>query len=56
MTSNKHVDFRKIESSGTAVFKKHLFFLNKKSNAFEVKLPKFWAKQTTVFFLIENKF
>ena len=29
MASNKHVDLRKIENSGTAVFKKQLFSLNK---------------------------
>ena len=36
MASNKHVDLGKIENSGTAVFKEHLFFLNKISNVFEM--------------------
>ena len=43
MTSNKHVDLRKIENSGTAIFKELLFFLNK-INIFEIKNRKFWAK------------
>ena len=40
MASNKHFDLRKIENSGTAIFKEHLFFLNKKSNVFEIKNSK----------------
>ena len=37
MTGNKQFDLRKIEYSGTAFFKEDLLFLNKKSNAFEIK-------------------
>ena len=40
MASNKHFDLRKIENTGTAIFKEHLFFLNKNSNVFETKKSK----------------
>ena len=33
MASNKHFDLRKIENSGTAIFKNTSFFLNKRSKA-----------------------
>ena len=56
MASNKNVDFRAIENSGAVIFKKHSFFLNKKSNVFEIKDRKFGAKKTTLFFLTEDEF
>ena len=56
MVSNKRVDLRKIENSGIAIFKEHLFFLNKKSNVFEIKIESFGPDKTKLFFLIEDKF
>ena len=57
MASNKHFDLRKKENSGIAIFKEHLFFLNKKLNAFEIKkIESFGQKRTTLFFLTSNCF
>ena len=55
MAGSKHVDLRKIGNSGTAIFKKHLVFLNKKWNDFEIKIVSFGPNKTTLFFLIEDK-
>ena len=44
MASNKHVELRKIENSGTAILKEHLFFVIEKLSVFEKKNLKFWAK------------
>ena len=35
---------------------KHVLFLNKESNIFEIKSRMFWVKQKYVFFLIDDKF
>ena len=49
MTNKKQVDLGKVENSGTAIFKKHLLSLNKKSNVFEIKNWKVLAKQNHTF-------
>ena len=41
---HKHINLRNIESSGVAIFKEHLFFLDKELNVIEIKNRKFWAK------------
>ena len=44
MASNKLFDLRKIKNSGTTIFKEYLFFLDKKTDVFEIKNRKFWVK------------
>ena len=49
MANKRQVDLGKVENSGTAFFKKHLLFLKKKSNVFEIKNRKVLAKQNHTF-------
>ena len=56
MASKKHISLRKIENSGTAIFKEYLFFLNKNRMFLKYKIERFESNKTTLLFVIEYKF
>ena len=56
MASNKHVVLEKIENSGTAIFKEHLFFWTKYRTFLKWKIESFRLNKTTFSFWLKINF